>query len=175
MPVEIELLRPLRCTTLALRNITGSRNHNVVLLFASRAGDFAVGVTSHPMHENANPDLGPHLWFRGEGLRLAGTAHGLTFDMWGKTRDPPWSPARFTDVETLSRSDGRACTRAQQAAAAQIVREVYEGIQPDLPVLFEADAWVEAEQRLRKVEEEISRLAGERRTLEEKLRGLRPW
>lgn len=138
---------------------------DAVLMYTAPAGTFTVGV-----RESSTG----HLWMWAESLRLPGTPHGLTFNVWGKTTYRAHDGSRVTYVDIARRSDELRCTQVQNSALARVVQDVYEAVQRDLPVLLAADLWMERKARLREIEAENIRLMDERIDLEEKL-GVRPW
>ena len=66
-------------------------------------------------------------------------------------------------------------TRNQRSLVDALIHEVYAAVLPDLPVLFAAIEWRQAEARVLAVGAEIEALTIERGALREKLAGVRPW
>ncbi|MFY0531509.1 hypothetical protein [Nannocystis pusilla] len=75
----------------------------------------------------------------------------------------------------VTRRDDRAVTRAQHVHAGELVDTALALARPLLHVLQEAYEWVEAEARVEEIDAALARMTEERRALQAKLGGHRPW
>lgn len=165
--MQLEPLKELSASTLALRTweVTGSAE--VVLVRGTSAGDFLIGGCVSGNRNTWLREVNP--------VRLRGLSALVTFTVYADTCTPYSEVVGPLRVQSLDRCDGRAVTRNQRTLVDELVREVYAAVQPDLAVLFAAIEWRQADARVLAVASEMEALAIERGSLREKLAGVRPW
>ena len=165
--MHLEPLKELTASTLALRTWEHNGHAEIVLVRGTGASDFLTGGCArgngHVYLREVNP------------VRLRGLSALVTFTVYADTCTPYSEVVGPLRVQSLDRCDGRAVTRNQRVLVDGLVSEVYAAVQADLPVLFAAIEWRQAEARVIDVAAEIAALQAERGTLREKLAGVRPW
>lgn len=165
--MKLEPLKELTASTLALRTWEAIGNTEVVLVRGTSAGDFMIGGCVRGKGNAWLREVNP--------VRLRGLSALVTFTVYADTSAAYSDVVGPLRVQHLDRCDGRAVTRNQRTLVDELVREVYAAAQPDLPVLFAAIEWRQAEARVLAVAAEIAALQVERGSLREKLAGVRPW
>jgi hypothetical protein len=171
--MKLERLRDLTCSTLALCTREPARDvPEVVLVHEAQAGTFMIGASVR--YESRGEEK---LWLTASGVRLRGLSALITFRLYGEISVDPYAahnpPA--LRIHSIDRSDDRASTNAQWSKVADLAREAHACMSRDIPALWEAVDWVLAEARVKSIAESIAALDVERASLEEKLKGRRPW
>lgn len=171
--MNLERLRDLSCSTLALltREI-GRCVPEVVLVRETEAGTFMIGASV--AYEQRSEEK---LWLSAKGVRLRGVSALLALESYGEISRDLYDPCKPPSLRVLSvtRGDGRAVTNTQWSKVAELARETHACMSRDIPALWEAVDWVLAEARVKVIAEKVETLTAERVSLEEKLKGRRPW
>lgn len=175
--MRLELLRRLASADLAmLTHATGAQCP--VLVRQASAGVCLVSWSppdgAYKRRESVSV-RGEALHFKGEiTLRVFAETRPDTLDSRGAVLfvGGDWLAPHLYTVE---RSDGQAVTQAQWRMCNQLVREVYEAVQVDLPILRAAVERLRDEARVLEVEAKMEALSAEHDALKEKLQMPRPW